>query len=556
MCVAKKIKQCLCAVLFLVLQSRAGAQGCPVNIGFETGSFTKWQTLAGVVNGSSIKLDYTIQPVPGRHTLYKKSNVAANDPYGDFPVHSPISGYSVQLGNGSGGNGAEAFHYTFSIPADRKDFNLVYYYAVVLQNAGHLPQDQPKFTAKVFNVTTGTYIDCGSFEYVAALGLPGFQVSPKFDDVLFKDWTPVTINLSRYAGATIRLEFGTNDCSMTAHFGYAYIDVDEACFSPISGSVICPGATPLSLTAPKGFKDYKWFNADFSKILGTQDVLQLPATLADSVYAVELTPFKSQGCVDTVYGRISKSTVPIDLSVTQTAVEDCIDTGVDITKDLVTAGSSPGLAFTYYKDPALTVPIYSADSVIESGTYYIKATNTEGCSVAKPVTVKVKPSPVYKLAAPLKPVIKPAVLDLTKLISSNDNLSYWMDKAASIPVTNPAAIDKDGTYYIKITNMGGCAALSAVAVSFMNPPAALPNVFSPNGDGINDVWELPALKYYPDCVVEVFSRSGQSLFRSVGYAKPWEGKYEGKILPVGAYYYLIRLTPADVPIAGSVTIIR
>jgi hypothetical protein len=121
MCVAKKIKQCLWAVLFLVLQSRAGAQGCPENIGFETGNFTKWQTLAGVVNGPIIKLDYTNQPIPGIHTLYKKTNVAAKDPYGEFPIHSPISsGYSVQLGNGSGEMGPKPYTIPLVFPQTEK----------------------------------------------------------------------------------------------------------------------------------------------------------------------------------------------------------------------------------------------------------------------------------------------------------------------------------------------------------------------------------------------------------------------------------------------------
>jgi gliding motility-associated-like protein len=559
MCIAKTIWKCFSALFFfLLLQYGAGAQGCPVNIGFEKGGFTKWETLAGGMTPNGVNLFPTNQPLPGVHTLYKKSQMEIKDPFGDFPVNCPNgSGYSVQLGNGSGGNGAEALHYTFNIPADRNDFNLVYYYAVVIQNGGHPSNEQPKFTVKTFNVSTGKYITCSSFEYVAKAGLPGFQVSSKLSNVLYKNWTPVTINLSRYAGATIRLEFTTNDCAQIAHFGYAYIDVDENCYSPISGTTVCPGDAVSDLTAPKGFESYKWFNGDFSKLLGTQNTLQLPGMPAgNTVFALELTPMKDQGCIDTVYGRIRYSTEAIDLRVTQTIVEDCINNGVDITKDLVTTGSPPGLSYSYYTDSLLKEKYFLPDSVIASGTYYIKATNADGCFVSKPLTVKVNPAPVFTVTADPKPVIKPATFDLTKVVLSGSALSYWNDKAAIIPVINPGSVDKGATYYIKITTLAGCVAITSVTVSFIDPSIGFPNIFSPNGDGINDTWEMPSLKYYPECIVEIFSRSGQQLFRNIGYTKPWDGKYGGEYLPLGTYYYVIRLTQTSLPISGSVTIIR
>lgn len=555
--VEKKIsKYFLTLFLVLLLQYKAGAQSCPDNIGFETGGFTKWQTLAGSVDAWGMHLPYT-NPLPGVHDLYKKSNVEIKDPFGNFPVNCPNgSGYSVKLGNASGGRGAEALHYTFNIPANRTDFSLVYYYAVVLENS-HPPPEQPKFSAKVFNVTTGQYIKCSSFDYVAALNLPGFQESSLKRGVLYKKWTPVTINLSRYAGATIRLEFTTNDCAEGAHFGYAYIDIDEDCQYPIRGKTICPGDVASNLIAPEGFSAYKWFNADFSQILGSQNILSLPAQPADNtVFAVELIPFKDEGCMDTIYSRIHYSNAAIDLKVTQATVEDCINEGVDITKDLITTGSSPGLIYSYYKDALLKEKYFPPDAVIESGTYYIKASNADGCFVSKPITVKVNPAPVFTMATGPKSIMKPATFDLTKVVLTGSSLSYWMDGAATIPVVNPTSIDKDATYYIKITTIAGCVAITSVSVSFINSSLELPNVFSPNADGINDTWEIPVLKYYPESVVEIFSRSGQSLLRSVGYTRSWDGKYNGKDLPTGVYYYIVRLTRTDLPVSGSVTIIR
>lgn len=84
----------------------------------------------------------------------------------------------------------------------------------------------------------------------------------------------------------------------------------------------------------------------------------------------------------------------------------------------------------------------------------------------------------------------------------------------------------------------------------------VPNSFSPNGDGINDLWILNFLQNYPQCRVQVFSRSGAKVFSSVGYGRPWDGTYGGVYLPVGTYYYMIDLKDGKRALSGSISIVR
>jgi gliding motility-associated-like protein len=83
-----------------------------------------------------------------------------------------------------------------------------------------------------------------------------------------------------------------------------------------------------------------------------------------------------------------------------------------------------------------------------------------------------------------------------------------------------------------------------------------PNTFSPNGDGINDFWEVKYLDQYPGCVVELFDPRGQMLYRSVGYQKPWDGTLNGRILPTGTYYYIIDPKNGRKKMAGFITILK
>jgi gliding motility-associated-like protein len=84
----------------------------------------------------------------------------------------------------------------------------------------------------------------------------------------------------------------------------------------------------------------------------------------------------------------------------------------------------------------------------------------------------------------------------------------------------------------------------------------IPNVFSPNGDGINDVWDIKYLAAYPGATVDVFNRGGQMIFRSQGYTTPWNGTYKGNPLPVGTYYYVIDPKNGREKISGSITILK
>ncbi|MEZ4889549.1 MAG: gliding motility-associated C-terminal domain-containing protein [Crocinitomicaceae bacterium] len=74
----------------------------------------------------------------------------------------------------------------------------------------------------------------------------------------------------------------------------------------------------------------------------------------------------------------------------------------------------------------------------------------------------------------------------------------------------------------------------------------IPNVISPNGDGLNDVWKLEFIHLlYPQATVQIFNEWGQLLFQSEGYTTPWDGTYHGKDVPDGNYFYVINLN-ADV----------
>jgi large repetitive protein len=147
---------------------------------------------------------------------------------------------------------------------------------------------------------------------------------------------------------------------------------------------------------------------------------------------------------------------------------------------------------------------------------------------------------------------------LTPVISGS-NLKYLWTPGLylnSDTIPNPVCTpDADASYKIISIDNFGCSSSADVFVKVLKP-LQIPNVFTPNGDGINEKWQVKNLKDYADCKVEIFNRYGQLVYHSVGYINEWDGTLNGKPLPAATYYYVINLKIAPKPIAGFVDIVR
>ncbi|MBL7942282.1 MAG: gliding motility-associated C-terminal domain-containing protein, partial [Flavobacteriales bacterium] len=95
----------------------------------------------------------------------------------------------------------------------------------------------------------------------------------------------------------------------------------------------------------------------------------------------------------------------------------------------------------------------------------------------------------------------------------------WLDDP-NIP--NPVSTPEETTTYVVQGNIGDCVVTDLVTV-IVGPPILIYNTFSPNGDGINDTWTLEGIEMFENCKIHVYSRWGQSVFKSVGYTTPWDG---------------------------------
>jgi gliding motility-associated-like protein len=195
---------------------------------------------------------------------------------------------------------------------------------------------------------------------------------------------------------------------------------------------------------------------------------------------------------------------------------------------------------------------------LQTVTYTAHISNGGCADSSKSVTVTVNKNPVANAGSEI--ILFEGQSAQLKGSFKGDNITnyYWtpatfLDNPNSL---TPTATPTDNiTYTLNVVSQTCGTATSTVFVRVYKK-VTIPNAFSPNGDGINDYWNIDALVTYPESITQVFDRYGRQVFQSTGYASPWDGAYSGKPLPAGTYYYIIDLKNGQPKLSGWVLLVK
>lgn len=352
---------------------------CP-NSDFESGTLDGWQ---GQIGNCCPIFTTPSGIVAGRHTIMTGNGTDPNT-CDMVRVVSPGGLYSARVGNDRVGAEAETLSYRITVTPSSSLF--IYKYAVVLEDPGHDPIEQPRFEVNVLNAT-GQLIDpvCGQYTVVAGAGLAGFQTcNTASGEVRYRDWTTVGLNLSAYLGQTITIEFETGDCSPGAHFGYAYVD---AYCSPLQiGATFCTGSFAAQLTAPIGFS-YLWNTGE------TTQTILVNSPAAGLNYSCTLTSVT--GCTVVISTVLQLEDPTADFTITNT----CFNNAIFEDTTILTNVSLLDSYLWDFGDGTTSNVQNPTHSFPGTGTYTVKFTtfNAFGCSTSATKIITVYNAPTAQI---------------------------------------------------------------------------------------------------------------------------------------------------------------
>jgi len=200
-------------------------------------------------------VDFGNTSISSRHTVHR--DTAERDSRTNYLLRTVPEGYcsSVRLGNWRNGSEQESITYTLAVDTNQFDL-LVLRYAVVEQNPGHPPEEQPRFEFEITDTAGVRISDCYYGNFVSG-DSSGWNIGEI--NVVWRDWEAVGVDLSPLHGQTINVTLSNYDCAHGAHYGYAYFvleAVDKNIFVESCGDI-----ESSMLYAPEGFS-YRWYSMD------------------------------------------------------------------------------------------------------------------------------------------------------------------------------------------------------------------------------------------------------------------------------------------------------
>lgn len=188
---------------------------------------------------------------------------------------------------------------------------------------------------------------------------------------------------------------------------------------------------------------------------------------------------------------------------------------------------------------------------VSPGSHFVRAEHVDGCITDSNIVIVNEPNP------PLTVSLELGRLNEIRIIINGGSGIY-----PKIKVNNEESnfIEKytyysSGTYTVTVTDSNGCTATATKPFEFVG--LDVPNIFTPNGSGINDSWKPVHQEIYPDILIRIYDRYGREV-AVLRYEESWDGTYKGVELPTGDYWYVIKLrnTKDDREFVGNVTLYR
>lgn len=302
------------------------------------------------------------------------------------------------------------------------------------------------------------------------------------------------------------------------------------------------GAVALIVSGGTPPYNYNWSNNSHTPVI---------SNLGIGNYAIVITD--SNNCQVSYNYTINEP--PYGLSVHGDIGHVSCYGGNDGSITIVAGGGTPPFTYTCSNQGS---QISSQNvSGLPAGSYQLSVVDSYGCTGDTTVLVT-QPAPLELVFDFVNPSCYGNNDGSVDFIVSGGTAPYWykwQNTIIDLPYFDGLI---EGSYTFVIIDDNGCE-LSVGPIQLEDDKKQcikIPNAFTPNADGINDTWVIENIDRYPAALVQVFNRWGQIIYDSNYTTGDWDGYYNGKLMPTGAYLYVINLFNGTNTYTGVVSLVK
>jgi gliding motility-associated-like protein len=304
-----------------------------------------------------------------------------------------------------------------------------------------------------------------------------------------------------------------------------------------------------------------WIDVDVSGNTNPVSYTWSTGSIEDSIYNLgpgvyTITVQEVDGCA--FFQEITITEPPVLLLDSVLTVDVTCFGGNDGQVQLNADGGVTPYIFSYNGTDWQTDSLFTT---LEAGVYTFRVKDANGCEVLFSNVIISEPPPTIVDAGPNFTIEYGSFAILEATTDIDPIISLVWTPAEGLSCTDclqpTAAPSFNTTYYITVTDANGCIAIDSVNV-WVNIDFNVPNAFTPNGDGLNDYFNIQTdllISYN----ISIFDRWGNMVFNSSDILKGWDGNFAGKPLEIGTYVYFIEsVTTLNTPInkTGTIALLR
>ena len=355
----------------------------------------------------------------------------------------------------------------------------------------------------------------GNYQYAISPNLNQFSDTNSFDELSPGDYSVIVQDDN---GCFELIEFTLTEPSALEVTSTV---TDEICFGSSDGMVTLQvsGGTPPYSTAFNSNND-----ADF-----VQDLFSY-SDLASGTFVVFIRD--ANGCEFTEIIEVESG---VNLAGEAQVSYECDTEGITSNSVTIAFEDSTVSGDVIYgldtDDPNLMQLDASFENLSE-GAHFITVVHSNGCTntfefevtIFDPLTLALSEGEINQIS--------------TVATGGSGNYTFYIDGEEVIDAQQ-YYITETATYAVTVTDENGCSITQEIDMEFID--IEIPNFFTPDNDGQNDIWAPRNIEPYPDIYIKIYDRYGRTIYQFKGNKDGWDGQYQFADLPSGDYWYLIKL---------------